>query len=240
MNYREKTAERLSELRKEKNFTQKELAEMVDTSPQNIDLYESGKRKINVEILGKIADVFNVSTDYLLGRSDAMSMDTDIQTACKVTGLKENTIKSLMIYSNGLKVFCPEHTQKTIVNALEVIINSNFFLSIVCNCADLLETTEELTKDNFFILSMNLSEIQKKYDCDTEIVDVLPKIFSKKFSSEKANNVYKLSENSDLCRYKITKNIEEISNLFDKRLKIYNLSKEDFQKYVSYFIDNNE
>ncbi|MDE6102487.1 MAG: helix-turn-helix domain-containing protein, partial [Ruminococcus sp.] len=64
MTYRETTAERLLQLRNKYNLTQKELAEKVDTSPQNIDLYESGKRKINVEILGKIADVFNVSTDY--------------------------------------------------------------------------------------------------------------------------------------------------------------------------------
>lgn len=96
MNYKEKTAERLLQLRTEHGLTQKELAEKVDTSPQNIDLYESGKRKINVEILGKVADVFNVSTDYLLGRTETATMNEDIQIACKVTGLSEKTVCNLL------------------------------------------------------------------------------------------------------------------------------------------------
>lgn len=97
MTYKEKTAERLLKLRLENGLTQKELAERVDTSPQNIDLYESGKRKINVEILGKIADVFNVSVDYLLGRTEIATMNEDIKAVCKFTGLSENAAKLLNI-----------------------------------------------------------------------------------------------------------------------------------------------
>ena len=43
---RKKYGDRIRQLRIQNEYTQKELAEKVDTSPQNIDLYESGKRKI--------------------------------------------------------------------------------------------------------------------------------------------------------------------------------------------------
>lgn len=60
----------LKKLRKSKNITQKQLAEMIGASERGIQNYELGLRFPTCEILVLIADYFEVSTDYLLGRTD--------------------------------------------------------------------------------------------------------------------------------------------------------------------------
>lgn len=59
----------LRKLRKERNVTQKQLARALGVSESTISLYESGKHEPDHATLIKIADYFNVSIDYLLGRT---------------------------------------------------------------------------------------------------------------------------------------------------------------------------
>ena len=61
---------RLKASRKSVNKTQKEIAEYLGISERGYQNYELGTREPNLEILIKLADYFDVSTDYLLGRSD--------------------------------------------------------------------------------------------------------------------------------------------------------------------------
>jgi transcriptional regulator with XRE-family HTH domain len=58
----------VKELRKRYNLTIEELANSLDSNYSTFAMYESGKRHPNFEMLTKIADFFNVSTDMLLGR----------------------------------------------------------------------------------------------------------------------------------------------------------------------------
>ena len=60
----------LRKLRRKKNITMKQLGEMVGVSESAISQYENGKRQPDQPTLIKIADYFNVSTDYLLGRNE--------------------------------------------------------------------------------------------------------------------------------------------------------------------------
>jgi transcriptional regulator with XRE-family HTH domain len=62
--------ERLKEIRKERNLKQCELATILDTTQKTISDYENGVSNPDLERLIKIADYFNISTDYLLGRKD--------------------------------------------------------------------------------------------------------------------------------------------------------------------------
>lgn len=64
-------AKRLRELRKEFKLTQKQLSDIIGISDRTIGYYETGDRFPNEDILKKFADYFDVSVDYLLGRTIA-------------------------------------------------------------------------------------------------------------------------------------------------------------------------
>ncbi|MGG2466823.1 helix-turn-helix domain-containing protein [Paraclostridium bifermentans] len=63
--------DRLKSLRKALGLTQKELGDKLNVSGRVIGYYESNDRFPDKETLTNIADFFDVSVDYLLGRSDA-------------------------------------------------------------------------------------------------------------------------------------------------------------------------
>ena len=59
---------RLKELRKQKGLTLVELGEEVNLANNTLSQYERGIREPNISMLIKLADFFNVSVDYLIGR----------------------------------------------------------------------------------------------------------------------------------------------------------------------------
>ena len=61
--------EKLKELRKSKGKTQKQLSEFLGISQQAYATYELATRTPPIDIIEKLADYFNVSVDYLLGRN---------------------------------------------------------------------------------------------------------------------------------------------------------------------------
>lgn len=63
-------AERLVELRKTNNLTQKQVYESVGISSMGYQRYEYGDREPAYKYLIALADFFDVSLDYLVGRSD--------------------------------------------------------------------------------------------------------------------------------------------------------------------------
>lgn len=63
-------AKRLKELRLERGYTQSQIAIYSDITETAYQNYELMKRVPRVEVLVKIADFYNVSLDYLTGRTD--------------------------------------------------------------------------------------------------------------------------------------------------------------------------
>lgn len=63
-------AERLKELRKEKGLTQSQVGVHLGMSQQNYRRWEVGERSPSGETLIKLADYFDVSIDYLVGRKN--------------------------------------------------------------------------------------------------------------------------------------------------------------------------
>ena len=61
---------RLKELRKKANLTQIEFAKRFNIANGTVGNWESGNRQPDYKTLNEIANFFNVSVDYLLGRSD--------------------------------------------------------------------------------------------------------------------------------------------------------------------------
>lgn len=65
-----KLAERLKALRKERNLRQEQVAVALDISMSAYCHYEQGKREPTASVLNRMANYYDVSVDYLLGRSD--------------------------------------------------------------------------------------------------------------------------------------------------------------------------
>lgn len=61
-------SKRLNELRIENELTRNQLAEKLNVSVRLISYWENGQRECDFDMLIKIADLFSVSVDYLLGR----------------------------------------------------------------------------------------------------------------------------------------------------------------------------
>ena len=63
---------RLREIRMKRAFTQQRLADSVDIALRSYQCYETGTRTPNYELLVQLADILDVSLDYLMGRDEFM------------------------------------------------------------------------------------------------------------------------------------------------------------------------
>jgi len=62
--------QRLKDLREDHDLVQKEVAAILGIDQRVYSNYETGKREIPVRHLLKLADYYNVSTDFILGRTN--------------------------------------------------------------------------------------------------------------------------------------------------------------------------
>lgn len=65
---------RLRQLRESKNYTQLKVAMDLNISQNSVSRYESGAREAGYEMLIRFADYYNVSVDYILGRTDCPTL----------------------------------------------------------------------------------------------------------------------------------------------------------------------
>lgn len=63
--------DRLSELREDRNLKQTDLAKMLHSSNSSISAYETGNRVPSIETVVELSQIFDVTTDYLLGLSQS-------------------------------------------------------------------------------------------------------------------------------------------------------------------------
>jgi len=65
-----KIENRIAELREQKGWTQEELSTTIGISRAALSHYEKSRRKPDFETLTQLADLFQVSIDYLIGRKN--------------------------------------------------------------------------------------------------------------------------------------------------------------------------
>ena len=87
---------KLKALRQQAGLTQKQLGERIGTTKATISYYELSERTPSPEVLIKLAGVFHVSTDYLLG------VETSTRTL-DVGGLNEENIQLIQHLINALR-----------------------------------------------------------------------------------------------------------------------------------------
>lgn len=95
-------ADRLILLRNKYNLSQTDVAHQIGVTPALISAYEKLERKPSIDKLVALADIFHVSTDYILGRT----FKDDSAAVLSVDGLSEKQIRIVreLIYelrSNG-------------------------------------------------------------------------------------------------------------------------------------------
>jgi transcriptional regulator with XRE-family HTH domain len=89
-------SKRIKSLRKEAKISQTELASLLGVSKQTVSNYETGMRKPGLGIVIKVANIFNVSVDYIIGRDDDYKV------------IHKNKINALRKSVNNLKVMMDE------------------------------------------------------------------------------------------------------------------------------------
>ncbi len=100
---------RIKQLREEKHLRQDELAKKMSVSPSTIGMYERDEREPNDEMTLKLADFFNVSTDYLLGKSnirnpeDKLKDEFEFAYHKEMEGLTEEEITDALRFYKEMK-----------------------------------------------------------------------------------------------------------------------------------------
>lgn len=104
-------SQRLRQARNAKGYTQKDLADLVNTKKTTISNYETGYSTPSNEMLKDLADVLNTTTDYLLGRVDDPDFYADKESFLKAvrekgldySGLTEEEIKMFKEFIENYK-----------------------------------------------------------------------------------------------------------------------------------------
>lgn len=69
--------QRIRDLRKQKRMSQTELAKSAGVSQTTVTAWETGKAEPSSSAVARLADIFNVTTDYLLGRPNKQEIKKD-------------------------------------------------------------------------------------------------------------------------------------------------------------------
>lgn len=202
MDIKEAFAQRLIELREDKNVTQQILADDLGITRQSLSLYEKADRAINIELLYKIAKYFNVSADYLLGSTDNKTTDTNLQAVCDYTGLSEKAVKNL---TATVELDPNEKLSKEKREMLLKILSNSFKIR-----------NDFIASDWFWDIIGYISELDifsEQWE-ETFITNLRAKAKGDNFNSEEIG----LSQKCDVRRYLITQKINEYINFYDKRI----------------------
>lgn len=110
----------LADLRKDKGLYQKNIAELLSVSIGTISNYETGTHCPDLESIIKLADFFNVSIDYLLGRVKFEANFAQLNKPFYTTDDKTVTIGDLITDLSSLS----DKSKKSFVEYLELLKNN--------------------------------------------------------------------------------------------------------------------
>ena len=117
----------LRALMEERGETQENIAKAVGKTRQTISQYVNGISEPGYDVLIKIADYFDVSIDYLLGRTEDPSR---LPCAADELGLSAEAVKTIKNFRNRVNV------GQDALDALSVLIEKGYFLMLLTNIKD--------------------------------------------------------------------------------------------------------
>lgn len=146
-------------------ISQEELGEALGVSRETIKHWENGTRQIKAGDLVKLAKIFEVSTDYLLGLTEVASPENDLRACCAFTNLSETAVAALLKMGEHPDMGGdPDilYAVNILLEALEDSRNDNFDGYALVSIAQFLRYENTLSENDFS------EEIRKKINLDSK------------------------------------------------------------------------
>lgn len=200
-------AVRLAKLREERNLTQQELADETKILRVTIAKYESQKRIPSFEDLTMLAIYFNTTTDYFLGLTDVVRVETpeDEKTkiTCDYTGLSEDAVKKLV--DEKAEGFNDR------IDILSWLISQEYTLEL-CNLLYDIDDSSQYCEDV-------IEEYQKRFEeMEKQVKSNNPVSISDLSAIDGLNDtINEYFDRVDVARYRLIKFTESLANFYDNR-----------------------
>lgn len=222
--------ERIGKLLDEKNVKQKELAKILGITDNTVSYYVSGKRTPNIDQIIKIANYFNISTDYLLGLTPVETNNVDLKKICEYTGLTEKSVERLRQFENG------------IYSAFKVtqFINSfieNDCVALISRSVQVAKKLSETIEIHGAPLKFKSKDALKQYSEKLQIIkkelfDLCGDYFGVMSADEKINfEIYNIQQTFINFIYSILPDIKESDKIQDEE-NTY-ITKEELAEFLS-------
>jgi transcriptional regulator with XRE-family HTH domain len=214
--------ERLAELRETAQLTRQQLADKLGISRASLEYYEKGKRKPDIEVLYKISECFNVTADYLIGRTDKRGANTKINSICEYTGLSESAINELnTIKQLSEKGYTDDDNvaNKCIKNDVENNDNNNIDLFIN---AVKIKNTNYLSYLSHLIEDYTFDELIAQFDEYISNMNELDKLENIQLSYTSLQNDILFTdckEKADFSLFKLSKYTQKVANSLYLKLR---------------------
>lgn len=239
---------RLASLRENRGYSTRELAEMLGVSQSSVSLWEKGERKPDYDKIIKLADIYGVSTDYLLGndadaniipeyamlnevRNELLSQLSITEMECKKTSEKmTELIKELDLDRDYFHR--KEESFKTSDFKNDIQKDEERLLSLIERSMDNKKMKLNVLKKDYISLKDKISETEKTLNKINQQFNYL-----KKQEEHILDNIDKI-EKSNFNNIEITSEFE-MQILIFKYLDVYeiykksNMSPTKFMKMIS-------
>ena len=167
----------LQKLRKEKKLTQKQLAEKLNVTTVTIQNYENNRRIPNIQTLEKLANIFNVQIDYIMGKSKIKTFDMQIvnddlkqiNKLCENSNTEVSKIIRNIVDKMYLTINTPaENMELDFLKNINDIYDTIWKIKILGKNRLFINNTDSLIEDN-----INLQYNQLKTLC----IDLIDELF---------------------------------------------------------------
>lgn len=223
--------------------TQQEVADKIGVSRQNVGRWLLGDTTPDINTLGKIADAYNVSTDYLLGRTGIRNVEPDLIAAIKYTGLSDDTINALssLIEHKAILSILIENIHFALVVSNIQHLTKLYSLRRYLNekILPLCESTSDEDKQSLKALSSSLKKITQKYCCG---IQTQPEEIRKSaFENDILTCINDVEQALDYRKFTLNRGILALVESVNSKYEYY----ADFEEYSSEILkeirlDNNK
>lgn len=145
--------ERIKYLREKNGLTQKDIATKLGVEPAAISKYELDMREPNIEAIKKLATIFNVSIDYLLGRTPDVFVDETDRDTLDISAIKDKYNFTKKRMDKVKEIYKNDTTISTAINELccgvgkttygESITNTNISMLEIDNIFNDLKSSKD-------------------------------------------------------------------------------------------------